>query len=370
MHAGGRPLLVSRPDGASAGRLSVDMLTALAQARAMGARASFVRPPVVANESLLALIAADVPLVRSDGAAAIALRARWMVAACAQRSADAWRDGAVSFWRELSRELRRQAGDERLPAALRQRLRETSQRWLSKSAAGDRPSQFPRRLLRDRLRTMLPQDLLDRARREAHARGIDLDSPIVAVDSAIGPDSLSQARAFLAQHGYGIVVLADASPLLNVLVMLVSRFVICGSIELQHVAYLTNTPSLTLNASDPFIGYPVRDDGLYTVTRAIDLDQNRVLTMTDRLSETYFRNQRNCGYRGNTPAEVEHAVREMHDGLTHGWRESESQTRFRERVVESGVALAPRVAHVAEWGPDCGFIGDGRLARFQADEAA
>jgi hypothetical protein len=25
------------------------------------------------------------------------------------------------------------------------------------------------------------------------------------------------------------------------------------------------------------------------------------------------------------------------------------------------------VAHVAEWGPDNGFIGDGRLVRFQAE---
>src|SRR4030095_13772949 len=98
-----------------------------------------------------------------------------------------------------------------------------------------------------------------------------------------------------------------------------SRFAVCESVELQHVACLTNTPSLLLNARDPFMGYPVRENGLYTLRKVIDLDDGRVLTLSDLLTESYFRNVRNCGYRSNTPAEIRQAVEEMDDGVNHGW---------------------------------------------------
>ena len=57
----------------------------------------------------------------------------------------------------------------------------------------------------------------------------------------------------------------------------------------------------------------------------------------------------------------------MHDGLAHGWDEQASQTTFRHDVVAAGAALAPGLPYVAKWGPDEGFIGDGRLARCQAE---
>jgi hypothetical protein len=77
---------------------------------------------------------------------------------------------------------------------------------------------------------------------------------------------------------------------------------------------------------------------------------------------------RNCGWRDNTAREVVDAVREMHEGIARGWTESESQVQFRSRVVAAGTALADSVPYVAQWGPDTGFVGDGRLARVQADE--
>ena len=281
---------------------------------------------------------------------------------------DRWRDGLASFWYEIGREVRRHAGDERLPAEIRTRVREFSQRALSRSsrvAAPVRP--YPRRALRDRVETPLPPALVEQARAAAGAERIALDGPVVAVDASIDSDVLTDAQAFLTGHGYSIVRVQPALSPLDVFVVSVSRFAICGSIELQHVACVTNTPSLLLNARDPFKGYPVRKDGLYTIGKVIDLDEGRVLTLSDLLSESYFRNVRNCGYRSNTPAEIRQAVEEMHDGVRGGWRDSAGQARFRARVVEAGSDLASRVAHVAEWGPDGGFIGDGRLARFQAD---
>jgi hypothetical protein len=65
------------------------------------------------------------------------------------------------------------------------------------------------------------------------------------------------------------------------------------------------------------------------------------------------------------------AINEMRAGIAAGWTtESVGQSRFRERVVEAGTALAAVSAHVAEWGPDEGFIGDGRLVQFQADRVS
>jgi len=280
---------------------------------------------------------------------------------------DRWRDGLASFWYEIGREVRRHAGDERLPLETRTRVREFSQRALSRSnrlAVPVRP--YPRRALRDRVNTPLPPALVEQARETAAAAGIALDRPIVAIDASIDSDALSDAQAFLTSQGYSIVRVQRGSSPLDVFVVAESRFAICASLELQHVACVTNTPSLLLNARDPFKGYPVRANGLYTIGRVIDLDEGRVLSSSDLLTESYFRNVRNCGYRSNTPAEIWQAVEEMHEGVRGGWRESEGQAQFRARVVEAGSALATRVAYVAEWGPDAGFIGDGRLARFQA----
>lgn len=281
---------------------------------------------------------------------------------------DRWRDSLSLFWYEIGREVRRHAGDERLPVEIRTRVREFSQRALLRSSRAATPVEpYPRRALRDRAKATLPPPLVEQARAAARAAQIELDVPVVAVDASIDSDALREAEAFLAGHGYSIVRLPPPLTPLNVYVVSVARFAICGSVELQHVACVTHTPSLLLNARDPFKGYPVRANGLYTIGTVIDLDDGRVLTPGDLLTESYFRNVRNCGYRSNTPAEIRQAVEEMHDGVTGGWRDSEGQARFRARVVEAGSALASRVAHVAEWGTDGGFIGDGRLVRFQAE---
>jgi hypothetical protein len=282
---------------------------------------------------------------------------------------DRWRDGLGSFWYEIGREVRRHAGDERLPMEIRTRVRELSQRALSRSSRLAAPVQsYPRRALRERVKASLPPALIEQARAAAAAAQIALDGHIVAVDASIDSSALGDAQEFLTEQGYSIVRAQAAWSPIDLLVMSIARFAICASVESQHVACVTGTPSLLLNARDPFKGYPVRGNGLFTIGKVIDLDNGRVLTLSDLLTESYFRNVRNCGYRSNTPADIRQAVEEMHEGVTGGWRESESQARFRARVVEAGSALASRVAHVAEWGPDEGFIGDGRLVRFQADD--
>jgi hypothetical protein len=87
-----------------------------------------------------------------------------------------------------------------------------------------------------------------------------------------------------------------------------------------------------------------------------------------RKREARGRRRGSFGYRDNTADEVVKGIEELRAGLASNWTdESESQRQFRARVVEAGAALAAVSPHVVEWGPDAGFIGDGRLVRFQAD---
>ena len=167
----------------------------------------------------------------------------------------------------------------------------------------------------------------------------------------------------------GLVDLACAprpSALLEFFVLQSARFVVCESIDLQQAAYLTSTPTLTLNARDPISRYPVRRDGVFTLTRATDLDSGRVIPLHERLGDWFFLNDRNVGHTPNAPETVVEAVREMHEGSSAAWHDTAEQLAFRTAVTQSAGALAATVPLVADWGADDGFVGDGRLARVQA----
>lgn len=290
-----------------------------------------------------------------------------------------------AFWLEWSREMKRQAGDERLPLALRARLRARARQALDRASAIPRTgARFPRRRIRARASVVLPASWQAQVRRLMDEAGLDPQRPVVVIDVRRRPDTCSEACIWLAAEGYTVVQLGSMPDALQApgvlrlaravgrsegeLAMLVrAAFLICDSLEMQHAAYLTNTPTLLLNARDPIRAYPVREDGLYTLGAAIDLDTGRALTLDDLFEEDHYRSGRHLGYRDATPAGVLASVQEMHEGVTSGWRDAPSQARFRQRVVAAGEALAPRVPGVAAWGPDEGFIGDGRLARWQAD---
>ena len=381
-------VFVSRPDALDPSESSVGMLATFLRAKQEGTAACILQDGAGSAHPLLALTTTDVPVVTDTGIAGASLRATWNVAALAHRVRERASDASASFWHEFYREIRHHAGNESFPPAFRSRLRDAAHRSHARaSAAGRRAAPFPRRLLRNRVRTELPRVLHEQAARQAISSGIPQDVPVVAFEGRGRGDNVGDAVRFLQREGYVVVRVGDVASgplalpgviepalaagrswLLDVFVLLQARFVVCGSTALQHVAYLTNTPALTLNATDPFSAYPVREDGLYTLSTVIDLDTARTLTTSDVLSSAYFRNMRNCGWRDNTAHEILEAVREMHDGVAGGWTESEAQVGFRSRVVAAGAALAESVPYVAQWGPDHGFGGDGRLARVQADE--
>ena len=367
--AGGQPVLVMRPD-ASPGRGSVEMLATLALARARSGAACFLPPPGDAGEMVALATTGDVPLVGGRWRQSW-FGARWAIAGAARRARRRWRAAGASWLQEMYRELRRHAGNERLPSKLRWRLRERAHRAYYRSqAASSETMTYPRLLLREPSAFALPQAAIDGARREAEARGFESGAPNVVLQAGLRPDLAAGVERLLTARGYRTVRLDGAASLrLRLFVLCAARFVICTSRDLQQLAYLTNTPSLAVNATDVFSAYPVRRDGVFLLRTALDLESGAVIPPDERLSERHYRNLRNVGYRENTLAELTAAVEEMIAGIEHGWQESDGQSRFRERAVAAGAALAPSVPAVAAWAPEDGFLGDGRLARIQADVA-
>jgi len=216
--------------------------------------------------------------------------------------------------------------------------------------------------------------------------GIDVDARLVVFDVRRHPAALAPAIDWLVSQGYSIVrvghisdpmgprklidvpVAGPDAELIARVVMEKARFVVCDAGERQRQAVVINTPSLRLNAHDPFSAYPVRGNGVFTLATAVDLDSGRLLEPHELLTQTYLRQLRHYGSRPNRPEQVLSAVQEMHEGVTAGWREDANQVRVRELVTDAGMSLASRIPLVAEWGPDDAFLGDGRLARWQARE--
>jgi len=340
----------------------------------------------------------DVPVVTADGPQGAWLSAVWAAASSVRDARARWQNWAGAIARELHREWRRSAGDDRLPFELRQRLRAIADASIGRA----RPEidRFPRRLLRHAPAVLRFSDAAARARTELAAHGITGESPLVTFETRTRPDIASAAIDVLRHDGYTIAWLGDRcddwgprdgvvdlttaaekSPLLQMSLLATSAFVVCESVDVQQLAYFTNTPSLLINAKEPFMPYPVTANGLYVLATAIELERVQQIDIETMFTEPYFRDLRkreargrrrgSFGYRDNTADEVVEAIRELQAGLASNWTdESDSQRRFRARVVEAGAALAEVSPHVVEWGPDAGFIGDGRLVRFQADRVS
>ena len=378
-------MIVAPPDlEPTFGGFSVGMLATLARAQKANAAAAFLSTPSPWRPEWF----------RTDGSPEIASlqgglaawgRARWAMGRTRERMAGAGRRARTVWSREMHRELRRQAGDERLPARSRMRFKEAARRALTWAPAPiPRDAALPRRLLRERIAVTLT----DAARAEgdalAGAAGVRAGAPIVAFEAPARVETALPAIACLTSLGYVVVrVGSDAGgrfdvpgvidvasqgtrPLLDVWLLLHARFLVCQSADWQHAAYLTNTPTVRYDARDPFAAYPVRADGLLLLARAVDLESGRTLSLEDRLSGDYFTQLRNIGHASCAAVELADATHEMHQHLSAGAVDAPGQAAFRIRATNAAMALAPEVPYVAEWGADSGFLGDGRLARVQA----
>lgn len=383
VRAGIRHLVVSGPDTSGLGPCSIDVLVALVEARRLGASAGFLRP-AAAWPQALANLTADVPRRALTGPLGLWCRAHWRRASMARRL-KAWRlDRALSARREIARELRWYAGDERVPAGVRTRLKDAA-RSIGHPAPATGTARFPRRLIRERVQVSLDREARTRAGADATTAGIPSDRPLVAFELPHRLESALPAVALLLEQGHAVVRIGDPrggrldlpgvvdlacgprpNPLLEFFVLQSARFLVCESTDLQHAAYLTGTPTLVLNARDPISRYPIRRDGVFTLTRAIDLESGRVIPLHERLDAASFQNERNIGHAPNAPEVILEAVREIHEGTSTAWHDTAEQVAFRTAVTRAAATLAPGFHEVAEWADDAGFVGDGRLARVQA----
>ena len=383
-------VLVTEPDGSSAAVLSVDLAATFSRAAHERAAACLLRPRPLADAALFSLVpSGDVERVEPRGLRGARWRMRWRLDAARNRASHRLKGSAASFWIETYRELRRHVGDDRLPYPLRTRLREAAQGAFGRSREAERRTgadRFPRRLLQRRIPVDLPPELMASARDGLRRLGLDPGRPIVAIEAPSHVERFGDAIDLLVADGYQVVRIGEAqepiyrnevldlasvgerAPSLDVFVLLTARVLICSSVAVQHVAYLTNTPCLTLDVADPIAGYPVRDDGLYLLATAVDLESGARLGISGLVTARYLRNVKRFGRRRNGRSEIALAARELIDGLAHGASgETESQKQYREIVLDASRALRGSVPSVAAWGDDDGFIGDGRLARVQAD---
>jgi hypothetical protein len=370
----GNRVIVAAPGAREPERLSFELAAVLARAAREDARA-WVLPRGVPDALLAFQPAAGQRPAAPTVLHGLWWRARWEAADLERRLRRRRRSAASGFWIEMYRELRRHAGDARLPYTVRTTLREAGRRAMDRAQRADAATSagaVPRRLVRDMPRVALPPGLQDRARLAATSRGIDVNRPFVVVEPACEP-RMQAAAATLAGAGHQLLTLeADAVHRSTDDAYLVQRaaFVVCESLTMQAAAYVTSTPCLLLNAVDPLAAYPIRENGLFTLAVAVELATGRALSAAEMLGEPYLRNPSRYAQRRNSEEQVAASVREMLDVVAARAPETEAQREYRRRVEEAGAVLPARVPRLAAWAADEGFIGDGRLAAWQAEPVA
>jgi hypothetical protein len=297
---------------------------------------------------------------------------------------------AASFWREWHRDLRKHAADVRIPYPIRVKLRDAAERALRRSSDEESHavvSRVNRRAMLDAPPARLSADEAARGKTLAAAAGLGGEQPLVVVEGLNRADTWAASIPLLRAAGFQVARFRDdvgpvfhhegvvdlprtrRTPLLEACLVASSAFVICADPLLQNEAQIRNVPFLRLDAREPFSVYPIKPNGVFTLATTIDLDTGRQLDMRELLALPYFRNRRNCGYRPSSVADVAAATTEMIDGVKNGWHDSDSQARFRAAVAAAGTSLAADVPEMIEWDTAGGFVGEGRLARVQAERA-
>lgn len=405
-------VLAVAPNVRHYGHLGLEILMTLAEAKRQDLTAYFVAPRDTVGRALFQLDAEGVRVLRPARMAR-----RWMdLRFWWYETAPTIAAGPVQLRQALRREINRELGyyvkRANIPSELKGRLRAWTAKAPPVSTGGEgRGPYFRRRLIHAPLPVRLRDGMADQAAREAERCGIDLRRPLVTIHAREsgykrGRESQDKGNArndsvrnasierhfeavdLLASRGYTVVRIGDASmrpvryrglvdlatsaartDLVELACLLHSDFLICGESGPQAVSYLTNTPIVTVNATDPVSSYPVRAGSLVVFKKIVSRRTGRTLTLDDLVSEEHLANLRNLrefSYFENSAREVTLAVEEMLRWIDGDRTESPAQAEFRRRVSWAIEAVRPRMAYVRKWGTDDGFLGDGRLADFAA----
>lgn len=418
LHFGWRKLLVTRVNPRQYGHLALEILMSLLRARREQATVYFLRPPKIVSEALFNLRAVDVEVLPKSRTLDAVTRASWtstdVVARCR-----AWRIRTSAILRyEFRKEIINYLHEHKeLPQAQRRRLGwvRDSFRVPSASKVSKLPLYYKRRLLRERVPIRMCETIMPAVQEAAHRVGLDLEKPIITLhvreagfkfgnemqDAKPGSrdDSTRNARIesyfkaidFLTARGFTVVRIGDPSmepvqrrgvidlatsshrsQALEIYCMWRSAFFVSAEAGPVGVSYLTNTPLLTVNATDPISSYPIRADGMLLLKNVRNRQTGVRLSPADLLTADYLGNLRNLhwyAYEDNTSEQIYAAVVEMLESLGRPSEETDSQRHFRELATEAGTVLRSSLNYVRKWGSDDGFLGDGRIVRSYVEKS-
>jgi putative glycosyltransferase (TIGR04372 family) len=411
---GARRVVVARPNAHHYGHLGLEMVMSLARAREAKADVYFVRPSTPLGGGLFELESPQVRVLRPTRVVRELLRACISWRKLRDRLDD-WRDDfREQVEREFVHEVSPYVGDPGMPQPVREGLRGARRRLRASIEQAMRnrrlePPYYERRLLREPVPVRLNATASEEAAAQARAHGIADDARLVCIHARESGykqgreiqdqkpergrddrtrnariESYFEAVDYLVGRGYTVVRLGDptmtpvcrpgvvdlaTSPmrtnLLEVYCLLRSAFIIAGESAYVNVIYMTNTPILLINATDPISAYPIRAPGLFLSKGVVDKRDGRHLTTLDLLTLEYqrqLRDMRRYVYIDNSPDQIRQATDEMLSWIEGRWTESEIQRRYHEAIMTAAARLSRR-PYVRKWGLHEGFLGDGRIAR-------
>lgn len=417
-HLGWRKLLVTRVNPRQYGHLALEIAMSLLRARREQTAVYFLRPSTIVSKALFDLRSTDVKVLPKSAILDAVMRLSWTITDMVTRGR-AWRirTSAVlryQFRKEITAYLQTH---KTLRQVRRYRLTGAKDYFKVPEAlkAKKLPLYYKRRLLRERVPIRMCETVLPTVQAVARRIGLDLEKPMITLhvreagfkfgnemqDAKPGSrdDSTRNARIesyfkaidFLTARGFTVVRIGDPSmepvqrsgvidlatsphrsQALEIYCMWRSAFFVSAEAGPVGVSYLTNTPLLTVNATDPISSYPIRADGMLLLKHVRNRQTGERLSPADLLTGDYLGNLRNLHryvYENNTSEQIYAAVVEMLESLDHLPDETESQRHYRELATEAGTVFRSSLNYVRKWGSDDGFLGDGRIVRSYVEQS-
>lgn len=417
-HLGWRKLLVTRVNPRQYGHLALEIAMSLLRARREQTAVYFLRPSIIVSKALFNLRSTDVKVLPKSAILDAVMRLSWSITDVVTRGR-AWRirTSAVlryQFRKEITAYLQTH---KTLRQVRRYRLAGAKDYFKVPEAlkAKKLPLYYKRRLLRERVPIRMCETILPTVQEAARRIGLDLEKPMITLhvreagfkfgnemqDAKPGSrdDSTRNARIesyfkaidFLTARGFTVVRIGDPSmepvqrsgvidlatsphrsQALEIYCMWRSAFFVSAEAGPVGVSYLTNTPLLTVNATDPISSYPIRADGMLLLKHVRNRQTGERLSPADLLTGDYLGNLRNLHryvYENNTSEQIYAAVVEMLESLDHLPDETESQRHYRELATEAGTVFRSSLNYVRKWGSDDGFLGDGRIVRSYVEQS-
>lgn len=421
LRLGRRRLLVFAPTISAFGHLALETLYALRRAEDAGVELLLVRRRSAANEAIYHVTIDGVRNLHPTPLLRIAVAALAVRTFLRDRRDRLDRAVAPPYQRLLSRALHATTSGrvpDRLRRPLRRSLKRAAARGPAKVEAPSRPY-FQRPLIASAHRASFCSEYEARAAAWGDQAGIPAERPLVAVharevgykrgrevhetkalttrdDSVRNADIGTYLPAVdrLVELGYTVVRLGDPSmePLvhpgvvdltgvaeerrgiLDIHCLLRSRFLLGCESGPTMVAFLTGTPTLVANATDPISSFPIRRRDILLLKHVRDRETGRLLSLGELVSEGYLANVRNSTryeYVSNTADEIVEALDEMLELLDDPPPPTPEQEAFATLALGSALALRGRLKYVRKWGAYDGFLGEGRIGRgFAARHAA